>query len=161
MGDFALAHSGILGLLSAATTGCNVLVLVLQNEVAAMTGGQAVPDLRKVVKAITPDVSVFNIDASEEEAVNGTSKAIDETDKRADKTEKVMDKAENEVESGKEIEKTILNPKLSELILAKLALPGLSVIFIEGKCRSIVLEYFVNFQSLESQKVMSRTTKKT
>ncbi|AKJ37272.1 thiamine pyrophosphate-dependent enzyme [Methanosarcina barkeri] len=135
IGDFALAHSGILGLLSAATTGCNVLVLVLQNEVAAMTGGQAVPDLRKVVKAITPDVSVFNIDASEEEAVNGTSKAIDETDKRADKTEKVMDKAENEVESGKEIEKTILNPKLSELILAKLALPGLSVIFIEGKCR--------------------------
>lgn len=143
IGDFALAHSGILGLLSAATTGCNVLVLVLQNEVAAMTGGQAVPDLRKVVEAITPDVSVFDIDASEEEeAVDGTSKVIDETKKRADKTEeatnkteKVTDKAENEIESGNEIEKTILNPKLSELILAKLALPGLSVIFIKGKCR--------------------------
>jgi len=135
IGDFALAHSGILGLLSAATTGCNVLVLVLQNEVAAMTGGQAVPDLRKVVEAITPDVSVFNIDASEEEAVDGTLKAIDETDKRADKTEKLTDKAENEVKSGNEIKKTILNPKLSELILAKLALPGLSVIFIKGKCR--------------------------
>lgn len=135
IGDFALAHSGILGLLSAATTGCNVLVLVLQNEVAAMTGGQDVPDLSKVVEAIIPDVSVFNIDASEEKTVEGTSKAIDETDKRADKTEKVMDKAENEVKSGNEIEKTILNPKLSELILAKLALPGLSVIFIKGKCR--------------------------
>lgn len=135
IGDFALAHSGILGLLSAATTGCNVLVLVLQNEVAAMTGGQTVPDLRKVVEAITPDVSVFNIDASEEKTVDGTSKAIDETDKRADKTEKVTDKAENEVKSGNDIEKTILNPKLSELILAKLALPGLSVIFIKGKCR--------------------------
>ena len=66
IGDFALAHSGILGLLSAATTGCNVLVLVLQNEVAAMTGGQEVPDLRKVVEAITPDVSVFDMDADEE-----------------------------------------------------------------------------------------------
>jgi len=149
IGDFALAHSGILGLLSAATTGCNVLVLVLQNEVAAMTGGQSVPDLRKIVEAITPDVSVFNIDASKEKTVDVTLKAIDETEKRADKTEevtdktekvtdkteKVTDKAENEIKSGKEIEKLILNPKLSELILAKLALPGLSVIFIKGKCR--------------------------
>jgi len=123
IGDFALAHSGILGLLSAAATGCNVLVLVLQNEVAAMTGGQAVPDLRKVVEAVTPDVSVFDIDASEEKAVDGAS------------TEKVTDKAGNGTESGNEIEKTILNTKLSELILAKLALPGLSVIFIKGKCR--------------------------
>ena len=123
IGDFALAHSGILGLLSAAATGCNVLVLVLQNEVAAMTGGQAVPDLRKVVEAVTPDVSVFDIDTSEEKAVNGAS------------TEKVTDKADNGTESGNEIEKTILNTKLSELILAKLALPGLSVIFIKGKCR--------------------------
>ncbi len=123
IGDFALAHSGILGLLSAAATGCNVLVLVLQNEVAAMTGGQDVPDLRKVVEAVTPDVSVFDIDASEEKAVDGAS------------TEKVTDKADNGTESGNEIEKTILNTKLSELILAKLALPGLSVIFIKGKCR--------------------------
>jgi indolepyruvate ferredoxin oxidoreductase alpha subunit len=123
IGDFALAHSGILGLLSAAATGCNVLVLVLQNEVAAMTGGQDVPDLRKVVEAVTPDVSVFDIDASEEKAVDGAS------------TEKVTDKAYNGTESGNEIEKTILNTKLSELILAKLALPGLSVIFIKGKCR--------------------------
>ncbi|HEY3360900.1 MAG TPA: indolepyruvate ferredoxin oxidoreductase subunit alpha [Methanosarcina sp.] len=103
IGDFALAHSGILGLLSALTIGYNVLVLVLQNEVAAMTGGQVVPDLRKVVEAITPDVSIFDIDASEE--------------------------------AGHEIEKSILSPKLSELIRAKLALPGLSVIFIKGKCR--------------------------
>lgn len=135
IGDFALAHSGILGLLSAVTTGCNVLVLVLQNEVAAMTGGQAVPDLKKVVEAIIPDVSVFDIDASEEEAVDGTPKVIDETEERADKTEKVTYEAENEIEAGNKIEKSILDPKLSELILAKLALPGLSVIFIKGKCR--------------------------
>ena len=121
IGDFALAHSGILGLLSAATTGCNVLVLVLQNEVAAMTGGQAVPDLRKVVEAITPDVSIFDIDASEKEA--------------PDRTERMTDRTGNEKEAGHEIEKQISSPKLSELIRAKLALPGLSVIFIRGKCR--------------------------
>lgn len=104
IGDFALAHSGILGLLSAATTGCNVLVLVLQNEVAAMTGGQTAPDLRKVVEAITPDVSIFDIDADKE-------KMSDETEDR------------------------ISNSGLSELIRAKLALPGLSVIFVKARCR--------------------------
>lgn len=128
IGDFALAHSGILGLLSAATTGCNVLVLVLQNEVAAMTGGQSVPDLRKVVEAITPDVSIFDIDANEKEAP-------DETRNMTDGTEKAMDKTENKKEAGREMEKQISNPKLPELIQAKLALPGLSVIFIKGKCR--------------------------
>ncbi len=128
IGDFALAHSGILGLLSAATTGCNVLVLVLQNEVAAMTGGQAAPDLRKVVEAITPDVSIFDIDADEE-------KAPDETEKVTDRTETAADITDNEKETGPEIEKQILNPKLSELIRAKLALPGISVIFIKAKCR--------------------------
>ncbi|MGB9940655.1 thiamine pyrophosphate-dependent enzyme [Methanosarcina sp.] len=128
IGDFALAHSGILGLLSAATTGCNVLVLVLQNEVAAMTGGQAAPELRKVVEAITPDVSVFDIDTDEE-------KVPDETEKVTDRTETAADITGSERETRSEIEKQILNPKLSELIRAKLALPGLSVVFIKAKCR--------------------------
>lgn len=91
IGDFGMAHSGILGLINAAASGCNVLVLVLQNEIAAMTGGQVVPDLSKVVKAITPDVSAFDIDVND---------------------------------SG-----------FSELIRTKIALPGVSVIFIKGKCR--------------------------
>ena len=99
IGDFAMAHSGILGLINAATSGCNVLVLVLQNEIAAMTGGQEAPDLRKVVEAITPDVSVFDIDANNE------------------------------------IGNQITNSRLSELIRTKIALPGVSVIFIKGKCR--------------------------
>lgn len=128
IGDFALAHSGILGLLSAATTGCNVLVLVLQNEVAAMTGGQSVFDLRKVVEAITPDVSVFDIDTNEKEAP-------DETGNITDGTEKAMDETGNKKEAGRKIEKQISNPKLPELIQAKLVLPGISVIFIKGKCR--------------------------
>lgn len=91
IGDFAMAHSGILGLINAATSGCNALVLVLQNKIAALTGGQEVPDLSKVVEVITPDVSVFDIDTNY---------------------------------SG-----------LSELIRTKIALPGVSVIFIKGKCR--------------------------
>ncbi|WP_048130318.1 MULTISPECIES: indolepyruvate ferredoxin oxidoreductase subunit alpha [unclassified Methanosarcina] len=98
IGDFALAHSGILGLLNAASEGSEVLVLVLQNEVAAMTGGQKVPDLRKVVKAIVPDVSFFDLDREE----------------------------------GK---KPTPGSELSDLILEKLALPGISVIYIKGQCR--------------------------
>lgn len=113
IGDFALAHSGILGLISAVTSSCNVLVLVLQNDVAAMTGGQKVPDLRKVVEAITPDVSVFDIDVSKE---------------------KVAYKAETEKEIDRIIEKEPFNSKLWELIRAKVALPGTSVIFIKGMC---------------------------
>ncbi|AGF98120.1 Indolepyruvate oxidoreductase subunit IorA [Methanosarcina mazei Tuc01] len=98
IGDFALAHSGILGLLNAVSEGHEVLVLVLQNEVAAMTGGQKVPDLRKVIEAIVPDVSVFDMDG----------------------------RKEKEQASGSE---------LSDLITEKLALPGISVIFIKGVCR--------------------------
>jgi indolepyruvate ferredoxin oxidoreductase, alpha subunit len=142
IGDFALAHSGILGLLSAATTDCSVLVLILQNEIAAMTGGQIAPDLRRVVEAITPDVSIFDIDADEEkipeetEKVTGrTEKMPEETEKVIDETEKAVDRVENEKEARYETEEQISNPKLSELIRTKLALPGLSVIFIKSKCR--------------------------
>ncbi|AKB61815.1 thiamine pyrophosphate-dependent enzyme [Methanosarcina mazei] len=98
IGDFALAHSGILGLLNAVSEGHEVLVLVLQNEIAAMTGGQKVPDLRKVIEAIVPDVLVFDMDGRK-----GKEQA-----------------------SGSE---------LSDIITEKLALPGISVIFIKGVCR--------------------------
>jgi indolepyruvate ferredoxin oxidoreductase alpha subunit len=97
IGDFALAHSGIQGLLNAVNEGYEVLVLVLQNDVAAMTGGQKVPDLRKVVEAIVPDVSFFDMD--------------------------------------NEIKKQSSGSELSDLITEKLALPGISVIFIKGVCR--------------------------
>lgn len=142
IGDFALAHSGILGLLSAVTTGCNVLVLVLQNEVAAMTGGQTAPDLRKVVEAITPDVSIFDIDADKEKVpdetegiINETEKVANEVEKIKDKTEKVANRTEGEKAAGNETKDQISNSGLSELIRAKLALPGLSVIFIKARCR--------------------------
>ncbi len=114
IGDFALAHSGILGLISASTAGFDVLVLILQNEVAAMTGGQEVPDLRKVVEAITSDVLVFDVGASEEN---------------------IQDRAGSEKEIRFNEEKEIFNPELSEIIRKKLTFPGVSVIFIKGKCR--------------------------
>lgn len=124
IGDFALAHSGILGLLNAASEGYEVLVLVLQNEVAAMTGGQKVPELKKVIEAIVPDVSVFNLDGEEGKEVQDWEK------KREGNSRK-----ETEKEMGKEVKKPTPYSELSDLIREKLALPGTSVIFIKGKCR--------------------------
>ncbi len=63
IGDFGLAHSGIVGLINAVHCGFDVVVIVLANKVAAMTGGQDVPDLTDVVRAGVADVSSFDIDA--------------------------------------------------------------------------------------------------
>ncbi|MDO9518088.1 MAG: thiamine pyrophosphate-dependent enzyme [Methanosarcinaceae archaeon] len=68
IGDFGLAHSGIVGLINAVHCGFDVVVIVLQNKIAAMTGGQDVPDLTDVVKAEVADVTSFDID----EGVIGT-----------------------------------------------------------------------------------------
>ena len=54
VGDFALAHSGLLGLINAVWLKRDVLVIVLKNDVAAMTGGQEAPDLTKLVEALVP-----------------------------------------------------------------------------------------------------------
>jgi len=68
IGDFGLAHSGIVGLINAVHCGFDVVVIVLANKVAAMTGGQDVPDLTDIVRAGVADVSSFDID----EGVGGT-----------------------------------------------------------------------------------------
>ena len=115
IGDFALAHSGILGLWNAVNEGYEVLVLVLQNEVAAMTGGQKVPDLKKLVEAIVSDVSVFDMDSY--------------------KGKESREKEDIENEIGNEVKKQSSGSELSDLITEKLALPGISVIFIKGICR--------------------------
>ena len=128
IGDFALAHSGILGLLTAASEGYEVLVLVLQNEVAAMTGGQKVPDLRKVVEAIVPDVSFFDLD--QEEGKEGGDREKESKSNTGQETGKEAGK-----EMGNEGKKPTSGSELSDLILEKLALPGISVIFIKGQCR--------------------------
>jgi indolepyruvate ferredoxin oxidoreductase alpha subunit len=62
IGDFGLAHSGIIGLINAVENGFDILAIILQNDVAAMTGGQGAPDLKKVVKALVPDTTCINID---------------------------------------------------------------------------------------------------
>ena len=64
IGDFGLAHSGIVGLINAVDHCSDVLVIVLQNDIAAMTGGQPTPDIKEAVRALVPDLEVFDLDAS-------------------------------------------------------------------------------------------------
>ena len=66
MGDFALAHSGLQGLINAVWQKRDVLVIVLKNDVAAMTGGQEAPDLTNLVEALVP-TRYLELPASEEE----------------------------------------------------------------------------------------------
>jgi indolepyruvate ferredoxin oxidoreductase alpha subunit len=60
IGDFGLAHSGIQGLINAVHNGHEVVVIVLQNEVAAMTGGQVAPDLTELVRSYINDTEVID-----------------------------------------------------------------------------------------------------
>jgi indolepyruvate ferredoxin oxidoreductase alpha subunit len=54
IGDFAFAHSGLLGLINAVWCKRNVLVVLLKNDVAATTGGQEVPDLSFILETLVP-----------------------------------------------------------------------------------------------------------
>ncbi|MCX6676872.1 MAG: thiamine pyrophosphate-dependent enzyme [Methanothrix sp.] len=54
VGDFALAHSGLQGLINAVWQKRYVLVILLKNDVAAMTGGQEAPDLTHLLEALVP-----------------------------------------------------------------------------------------------------------
>lgn len=56
IGDFALAHSGLQGIINAVQNDCNLLVFVICNGIAAMTGGQQAVDLKKVVSSMVADV---------------------------------------------------------------------------------------------------------
>jgi indolepyruvate ferredoxin oxidoreductase alpha subunit len=62
IGDFGLAHSGIVGLINAVNSGFELLVIILDNRVAAMTGGQDTPDLKETVRSLVPDMTVLDID---------------------------------------------------------------------------------------------------
>jgi len=66
VGDFALAHSGLQGLINAVWQKRDVLVVVLKNDVAAMTGGQEAPDLTRLVETLVP-TRYLKLPASEEE----------------------------------------------------------------------------------------------
>jgi indolepyruvate ferredoxin oxidoreductase, alpha subunit len=54
IGDFALAHTGLQGLINAVWRKSEVLVILLKNDMAAMTGGQEAPDLTGLVEALVP-----------------------------------------------------------------------------------------------------------
>jgi len=58
IGDFAFAHTGLAGLVNAVWQKRDVLVVLLQNGVAATTGGQEAPDLTSLLKAIVPTRSI-------------------------------------------------------------------------------------------------------
>jgi len=66
IGDYALAHSGLQGLINAVWKGKDVLVVLIQNGVAAQTGGQEAPDLTGVLEALVP-TQILNFPAAEEE----------------------------------------------------------------------------------------------
>jgi indolepyruvate ferredoxin oxidoreductase alpha subunit len=58
IGDFAFAHTGLAGLANAVWQKRNVLVVLLQNGVAATTGGQEAPDLTGLLEALVPTRSI-------------------------------------------------------------------------------------------------------
>ncbi|MBN1323839.1 MAG: indolepyruvate ferredoxin oxidoreductase subunit alpha [Methanotrichaceae archaeon] len=58
IGDYALAHSGLQGLINALWQERPVLVVLLENERAAMTGGQMVPSVMPVLAALLPIRSI-------------------------------------------------------------------------------------------------------
>lgn len=66
IGDFALAHTGLPALVNAVWQKRDVLVVLLKNDVAAMTGGQEAPDLTGLLGSL---VHACNLDlvASEDE----------------------------------------------------------------------------------------------
>lgn len=54
LGDFALAHSALQGLINAVWQGREVLVVLFKNDVAATTGGQKAPDLVGLLETLVP-----------------------------------------------------------------------------------------------------------
>ncbi len=63
VGDYALAHSGLLGLIDAVNNNREVLVILLNNGVAAMTGGQVVTDITPILEAIVPSLRTIDLPA--------------------------------------------------------------------------------------------------
>lgn len=64
IGDFALAHTGLPALVNAVWQKRDVLVVLLKNDVAAMTGGQEAPDLTRLLGSLVP---ICNLDLATSE----------------------------------------------------------------------------------------------
>lgn len=78
VGDFALAHSGIQGLINAVWQKRDVVVVVLKNDLAAMTGGQEVPDLTRLLEALVPTCYI-QLPASKDEIERLLAAELDKT----------------------------------------------------------------------------------
>lgn len=76
IGDFGLAHSGITGLINALYSNSDVCVIILKNEVAAMTGGQCAPDLTDLLKSMVSDFSIINMSNYDRTSHQGSLSAI-------------------------------------------------------------------------------------
>jgi indolepyruvate ferredoxin oxidoreductase alpha subunit len=63
VGDYALAHSGLQGLIDSVNNKREVLVILLQNGVAAMTGGQPVPEIVPILERIVPGLLTIDLPA--------------------------------------------------------------------------------------------------
>lgn len=59
IGDFGFFHSGLLSLIEAAEKGGSVLIYVMRNSAAAMTGGQSVYDPENLIRAAVLSESRF------------------------------------------------------------------------------------------------------
>ncbi len=77
IGDFGLAHSGIIGLINAVDHSSDVLVIVLDNSVAAMTGGQPVPVIKEMVAALVPKLVTFDMDVVDQHEGEALSKELE------------------------------------------------------------------------------------
>ncbi len=60
IGDFGLAHSGICGLINAVHNKHELVVIVLQNSVSALTGGQEAADLTELVSSYVKDTLIID-----------------------------------------------------------------------------------------------------
>ncbi len=76
IGDFALSHSGIVGLINALDSKDDVVIVILQNRIAAMTGGQEAPDLMLPVKALVSDTTVMEMPVYDDETSSDTEMQI-------------------------------------------------------------------------------------
>lgn len=63
IGDYGLMHSGIPGLINAVYNKHELVVIVLQNNVAAMTGGQQIPDITDMISSCVKDTSIIDPEA--------------------------------------------------------------------------------------------------
>lgn len=63
LGDFGLLHTGMQALLNAKLNGGDVLVVILVNRKAAMTGGQDVPDVTEILRPLLGEDCVI-VDAA-------------------------------------------------------------------------------------------------